>query len=133
MRNLGVLLVLVASACGAMPPGESEQAESGRIEMPALRLEEAGLMAKAKSKPTPDLGVALCCGTVVAAGSGWSWSFEDNAEKMACRRAIDDANYNCEASSLGQPCCDLQKTCDCIDYGSGWSCGVVGYLQYACF
>src|SRR5581483_2626074 len=129
MRNLGVLLVLATAACGAAQPGENEQTESARYQMPALpRLDEA----EAKIHPiAPDLGAAFCCGTVPAVGSGWAWYFENDPEKMACRRAIDDANLNCEASSLGQPCCELPKTCgNCIDYGSGWSCSVVGYLQY---
>jgi hypothetical protein len=81
----------------------------------------------------PDGGLALCCSEVAVAGTGWAWYWEAKPAVAACRRAGESANVACEASSFGEPCCQLPATCiNCIDWGTGTYCTTAGYLQISC-
>lgn len=85
-------------------------------------------------KPPHDLGMApptLCCGDVVTTASGWAWYWEPKPEVMACKRARDTLAATCAVSS-GYDCCNVQDSgCSaCVDWGTGYACSTVGYLQY---
>ncbi len=86
-------------------------------------------------KPPADLGTApptLCCGDVVTTASGWAWYWEPKPEVMACKRAKDALSASCAVSS-GYDCCNVQENgCTaCVDWGTGYACSTLGYLQYA--
>lgn len=86
-------------------------------------------------KPAGDMSrtpPTLCCGDVVTTGSGWAWYWEPKPEMMACKRAIDTLQAGCNVSS-GYDCCNVPAAgCTaCVDWGTGYACSTVGYLQYA--
>lgn len=75
-----------------------------------------------------------CCGDVVTTASGWAWYWEKDAQAMACKRATDTLQLDCNAAS-GYDCCNLpaEGACtSCVDWGTGWACATAGDLQYAC-
>lgn len=90
--------------------------------------------------PTPvhyDMGTGtrppptLCCGDAVTTGSGWAWYWEQNAQAMACKRAVDTLQATCNVSS-GYDCCNVAKSActACVNWGTGWACSTAGYFQY---
>ena len=87
-------------------------------------------------KPPADLGATrppptLCCGDVVTTASGWAWYWEPKPEVMACKRAVEALQASCDVSS-GYDCCRVQESgCTaCVDWGTGYACSTLGYLQY---
>jgi hypothetical protein len=102
---------------------------------PAPASSSASAEAKPGSSAKPDLGSGpslppLACSDVVVTGSGWGWYWEEKPQGMACKRANDALSASCLASST-HDCCNVAKQCDnCVDWGTGYACSTLGYLQY---
>ncbi len=89
--------------------------------------------APAAAPATDGGGFALCCSTVPVVGNGWAWYWERDTRKRACERASDNTELSCKLASAGLACCDRAASCtSCIDWGTGYYCSTVGYLQYRC-
>jgi hypothetical protein len=124
--QLGTAAAPPGSAYGSPAPSPSSPASPGT---PTPKPPGSG------SGGTPTGSIPLCCSSVVTTSSGWAWYWEPEARAMSCRRAREALELSCGSYSFGLACCNTppNDVCnDCVNWGTGWSCGVAGYLQSAC-